>query len=52
MIILTHSISSGADYDLQSVNAADLDPHAVASLFKLFLRSSAYSHYCSSLFVY
>jgi len=29
---------SGADYDLQTCGPGDLDPHAVASVLKAFLR--------------
>jgi hypothetical protein len=35
---------TGADYDLQICGPGDLDPHAVASVLKAFLRERALLH--------
>ena len=32
------NINAGGDYDLTEVEPGDLDPHAVSSIFKTFLR--------------
>ncbi|KAG7091070.1 hypothetical protein E1B28_010127 [Marasmius oreades] len=35
---LRHEFDSGADYDMKECSPGELDPHAVASVFKAFLR--------------
>ncbi|KAJ3748681.1 RhoGAP-domain-containing protein [Lentinula detonsa] len=35
---LRHEFDTGADYNLQECSPGELDPHAVASIFKAFLR--------------
>ncbi|KAF9268654.1 RhoGAP-domain-containing protein [Marasmius fiardii PR-910] len=35
---LRHEFDSGADYDMKECSPGELDPHAVASIFKAFLR--------------
>jgi hypothetical protein len=35
---------TGADYDLRECLPGDLDPHAVSSVFKAYLRERAFHH--------
>lgn len=35
-------VGAGADFDMTECGPADLDPHAVSSLFKAFLREREY----------
>lgn len=36
---------TGADYDMSGCTPGDLDPHAVASVFKAYLREREYCKY-------
>jgi hypothetical protein len=39
---LRTEFDAGADYDLYEIPPSDLDPHAVSSLFKAYLRQREY----------
>lgn len=44
---LRAEFDTGADYDLQECTPGDLDPHAVSSVFKAYLRERTFPHHLS-----
>jgi hypothetical protein len=44
---LRAEFDTGADFDMLECGPSDLDPHAVASIFKTYLRERAWFDVCS-----
>lgn len=47
-LVLTSGSVLGADYDMTKCTLGDLDPHAVASVFKAYLRERVYRFFFST----